>query len=1147
MDGDWEEVGRLLLPPPGPQALPTPVSTFAFDNSQELLWCGNQFGRVSSFYGNELQRYTSFKCGDGPVHQLLFHEKGIIALGSKSVHMAMRRGPPIWHITHNDIKDLRCMSYTNKGTGEIIVAGLQDQMFVIDVEKGVITKQIPTSDHYTMMRRSRYICAATQRGSINILDPSDFRVIKVWNAHSSLIHDMDAQNDFIVSCGCQLRQGQPYILDVMVNVFDLKNMVASSPVPFPAGAAYLRMHPRMSTTLIVVSQHGQMHIVDLMNPNSSNIKQVSTMAYISMIEIAPSGEALVLADAECNVHLWGSPSRMRFGDVSNPVEFADPEESHIEVDWSPNTPLSSIGMPYYREQLLSSWPSHLIFETGAPPPKIDQQFLASLKVTEWGGYGRNNRTSKRNQVENTRTFEKTPASLQAPKFLSEKAREASHDGTEERRLSSADDIGVGEDSSLALKADVPVWYENVEIKYSKFGVDDFDFGYYNKTKYSGLEIHIPNSYANPLLQILHFTPLIRNLALQHTATRCVNELCLLCEMGFLFDMLERAEGSICQATNFLKTFSYQPQAGPLGLLEEDALGSSLTTMLQGLNRFLLDRLTQDWKSILPQNSMFDQILATSATTGIRCMACRSEHTRPGTTFVNELLYPLPKILVRNARAHKPSFSQILKASVERETTSRGWCSRCQRYQSLATKKTVHGVPAVLMLNAAVNSPEAKQFWAIPGWLPEEIGIIIDQGQFFCYQGDDLKLHIQRGMHNITVYSLVGVAAEIMSGVNQKAHLVSLVNVAHSLPTKPEESRWHLFNDFLVRPIKAAEALTFNTTWKLPSVITYQVKAYNNKIDDNWKQTLDTKVLYMDANANPVKTYRPLAFPQEAPVEGTIIALDTEFVSVRRPEIEVNAKGDRTTVRPIVYALARVSVVRCSGEDEGLAFIDDYIHIRDTVVDYLTEYSGIRKGDLDAGVSKHNLVALKVVYKKLWILLNLGCKFLGHGLKQDFRVLNVHIPKAKVIDTIDLFYSASHLRRLSLSFLASYLLKEEIQLETHDSIEDARTALKLYKKFLEFQDAGILELMIQDIYQNGRSMGFKAPAARKDGHLIERTQTPDLPVEGAGAHHAVNVAATGPTTPVRKPVGLTPGTGSTTFSSGWTPGKGGSGLGGSPLR
>ncbi|KAI9054308.1 hypothetical protein LZ554_001476 [Drepanopeziza brunnea f. sp. 'monogermtubi'] len=1145
MDGEWEEVGRLLLPPPGPQVPSTPLSTFAFDNSQELLWAGNQFGGVSSFYGVELARYTSFKCGDGPVHQFLFHEKGVIALGPKSVHMAMRRGPPIWHVTHNEMKDLRCMSYTNKGNLEILVAGLQDHMFVIDVEKGTIVKQLPTTDKYTMMRRSRYICAATQKGTINIIDPADFRIVKVWNAHSSLIHDMDAQNDYIVCCGYQIRQGQPYILDVMVNVFDLKHMAASSPVPFPAGAAYLRMHPRMSTTVIVVSQHGQMHIVDLMNPNSSYIKQLNTMAFISKIEIAPSGEALVIADTECHIHLWGSPSRMRFGDVSNPIELADAIEAPPEVDWGSNTPLSSVGMPYYREQLLSNWPSHLIFEVGAPPPKSDQLFLSTLKCTDWGMYGRNNRATKRNQVENTREIEKTPSSLQAPKFLSEKARETSTDGSGERRpsdSSSTSDV-IGATELLSMKADVPVWYENVEIRYSKFGVDDFDFGYYNKTRYSGLEIHIPNSYANSLLQILHFTPLVRNLALQHTATRCANELCLLCEMGFLFDMLERAEGSTCQATNFLKTFSYQTQAGPLGLLEEDAPGSSLTTMLQGLNRFLLDRITQDWKAIVPHNHIFDQILTTSATSGIRCIHCQGEHTRPGATFVNELLYPLP-LMMRNARPQRPSFSQILKSSIERDSTSRGWCSRCQRYQSLATKKTVHSVPAVLMLNAAVNSPEAKQFWAIPGWLPEEIGIIIDpQGQLFCYQGDDLKLHIQRGIHSIAVYSLVGVATEITSGLNQKPHLVSLVNVAHSLPHRPEKSQWHLFNDFLVRPITAAEALTFNTIWKLPSVITYQMKTYNNKIDDGWKQNLDTQLLYMDSNPNSVKTYRPLAFPQEAPTEGTIIALDTEFVSVRRPEIEVNAKGDRTTVRPTVHALARVSIVRCSGEDEGLPFIDDYIHIRDTVVDYLTEYSGISQGDLDVGVSKHNLVALKVVYKKVWILLNLGCRFLGHGLKQDFRVLNVHIPKSKVIDTIDLFYSTSNRRLLSLSFLASYLLKEDIQIGTHDSIEDARTALKLFKKYQEFQDAGILELMIDDIYKDGRLMGFKAPAAKKDGHLIERTETPELTPEGGG----LVAPASDPTTPVKKPVGLAPGSSSSAFSAGWTPGKGSSGMGGSPFK
>lgn len=83
--------------------------------------------------------------------------------------------------------------------------------------------------------------------------------------------------------------------------------------------------------------------------------------------------------------------------------------------------------------------------------------------------------------------------------------------------------------------------------------------YYNKTNFSGLETHIANSYANPLLQLFKFIPLVRNLALHHAAITCLSENCLLCEMGFLFDMLDKAEGQSCQATNFLKTFSSIPE------------------------------------------------------------------------------------------------------------------------------------------------------------------------------------------------------------------------------------------------------------------------------------------------------------------------------------------------------------------------------------------------------------------------------------------------------------------------------------------------------------------------------------------------------------------------------------------------------------
>lgn len=43
------------------------------------------------------------------------------------------------------MKELRCMSFTSKGMSEIIVAGLQDKMLVIDLNKGEVVKQVSGS------------------------------------------------------------------------------------------------------------------------------------------------------------------------------------------------------------------------------------------------------------------------------------------------------------------------------------------------------------------------------------------------------------------------------------------------------------------------------------------------------------------------------------------------------------------------------------------------------------------------------------------------------------------------------------------------------------------------------------------------------------------------------------------------------------------------------------------------------------------------------------------------------------------------------------------------------------------------------------------------------------------------------------------
>lgn len=158
-----------------------------------------------------------------------------------------------------------------------------------------------------------------------------------------------------------------------------------------------------------------------------------------------------------------------------------------------------------------------------------------------------------------------------------------------------------------------------------------------------------------------------------------------------------------------------------------------------------------------------------------------------------------------------------------------------------------------------------------------------------------------------------------------------------------------------------------------------------------------------------------------PKPGTLVAIDAEFVSLQlasnsqsslslslmnqQEESEIRSDGTKKVLRPSILSLARVSVLRGNGPSAGKPFIDDYIHTSDVIVDYLTEYSGIRctclssrwlrscwlrfssVGDLDPNFSTRILLPLKAVYKKLRLLIDLGCIFVGHGVTKDFRIIS----------------------------------------------------------------------------------------------------------------------------------------------------------------
>jgi PAB-dependent poly(A)-specific ribonuclease subunit 2 len=217
-------------------------------------------------------------------------------------------------------------------------------------------------------------------------------------------------------------------------------------------------------------------------------------------------------------------------------------------------------------------------------------------------------------------------------------------------------------------------------------------------------------------------------------------------------------------------------AAHLNILEEHSPNMTLTMMIQQANRFFLDKFGADFRSMYLDPKLDHELITTSTQT-IRCMGCGSEQVRAQGFHVHDLVYPSNlKSILRSPRNNRHTFSQILKASVERMEAMRGWCQNCRRYLQLQTRRQVEKIPPVFMINANIQTTEAKQLWSSPGFLPKEIGIItLEDGHLHCYQDQDLTLHLQRGRFPVAVYELVGFVAEINSGENEKPHLVSLIN------------------------------------------------------------------------------------------------------------------------------------------------------------------------------------------------------------------------------------------------------------------------------------------------------------------------------------------------------------------------------------
>ncbi|CEQ42977.1 SPOSA6832_04843, partial [Sporobolomyces salmonicolor] len=1202
------------------QYLPTPPTTLAFDPLSPLLFAATPNGTVTSYFCSPTTglsgRYTSYRGHWGAVGEMAIDQTGVLSAGgggglpgkasAGNIKMANRRGLTLWSVDTEPPVPLTTFAYTPSRSSEIIATGPGSDLFVVNVTRGSIVRKQPSSLPFLHLRRTTQLVGSTLGGSLALLDTRtpDISTGETVLAHTGGISQLEAEGNYIVTIGFTMRQGLP-LPDPYLKLHDTRYLRPLSPIPFPTPPAFVRFHPRLSGNVVVASADGRVQLLDLKDVGKSSVFQVETPSMLTSMAISPTGEGLAFGDAEGFVHLWyARPEEgdAKFCRFEGEIELPDTVEPPERINWRDDTPLNSIGMPYYTSPLLSLLPAHMTdpssITTSHRPIPIDPQILATAKTVDFVGYATYpahlRAAGRRNQVTTGKGGKNAGrVGVDAPMFRSERERV---EAKRRRERGESIDATAEAEEEVSEEDRMPKYYRKVEIKYSRFGIEDFDFAFYNKTRYSGLETHITNSYTNSLLQALHYLPPIRMLAESHTYEPCPKENCLLCEAGFLFRMLRDAKGMNCQASNFSRAdVSLALKVTALGLIDLDNDSTktvAYSTLIQTLNRYLLEQMTAESafpprpsssapNSPLLKNAPVDpskpplaQLVKVETKSLSVCQACGARSERDTGLNVIDLVYPrrvsphavshsspLPVLMPtrgRQAMSNEPppstSFTSILSASIARETIARLPCSACKQNTHVRIRRALPDdsqLPPVLVFNAGVRTADELELW-MDGREGEGSRFLRSRFRLGRGAGGEavVKPVVKEGKGDDEVeYELRAMVVQIQAE-GDAPHLVALargrilnlsLTVILAPLVSPEEttpgSSWHVFNDFLVRSISEQEALSFPANWKVrhPPSICIRGKPTNTSFPQIpavlFYERVDSKEM-LDFTSLPLKgdpailceditisnlpssslsaklpdedqfcrnrdrsliKHQPFR-PEELPRRGTLVSIDAEFVSLQQEEAEFHSDGTKKVIRPSRMTLARVSVLRGEGPDTGIPFIDDHIHTSEPVVDYLTEFSGIRAGDLDPFSSRHTLVQLKVAYKKLRMLVDLGCVFIGHGLNKDFRIISVsrcwfarassgadrsisadiYIPPEQIIDTVNIYHLPHRQRKLSLRFLAWAVLHSAIQSDTHDSIEDARTALQLYEHHNRLEAEGTWEETLEEVYQQGKQTNFKVP-------------------------------------------------------------------------